>query len=150
MKIPSTKIAVTLPLLLGLAAAVGPARADYVATAAEEKAMAARIAKSPPGPAELGGAPDPGALLDMPCSADRSAGNQGRPMIYCYRTRDPEAEVRAHFAGPQAMPAPATTTAPSPAPAAPDPPAEPAPSTATDTVKQATDAVNKLRGLFGR
>lgn len=281
----TTQIAAALLVLLGVAAASGPARADYVATAAEEKAMAARIAKSPPGPAELGGAPYPGAVLDVRCSADRSASNRGSPMMYCYRSRDPEAQVKAYFDGPgrlygdrpyvsnespgtmilhsvdpkkrayldafpaeppstaeliapvpagarydrtcsalrswsdrqrsdvrrvycylseadagsvrrelgdylgtrkygvhalavdasgsaaprtrieytlltagpqQAAPAPdpATTPAPTaaaaPAPASPAPVAEPAPSPATDTVKQATDAVNKLRGLFGR
>lgn len=94
------QIAAALLVLLGVAAASGPARADYVATAAEEKATAARIAKSPPGPAELGGAPYPGAVLDVRCSADRSASNRGSPMMYCYRSRDPEAQVKAYFDGP--------------------------------------------------
>ncbi|WP_207207813.1 hypothetical protein [Methylibium sp. Pch-M] len=272
-------IAAALIGLLATAAATGPARADYVATAAEEKAMAARIAKSPPGPAELGGAPYPGAVLDVRCSADRSASHRGNPMMYCYRSRDSAAQVKAYFDGPGRLygdrpsvsdespgtmilhsvdpkkrafldafpaeppsaaeliapvpagarydrscsalrswsdrqrsdvrrvycylseadagsvrrelgdylgtrqhgvhalavdastptavrtrieytlltagpqppaPAPAPTAAATPAPTAPAPAAEPAPSPATDTVKQATDAVNKLRGLFGR
>lgn len=99
MKTPLRSTAALL-VLLGAAAAGGPARADYVATAAEEKAMAAKIAKSPPSAADLGGAPYPGAVLDVRCSADRSASNRGNPMQYCYRSRDPEAQVKAYYDGP--------------------------------------------------
>lgn len=161
------------------------ARADYVATAKEERDWAARIAKSPPSADTLGGAPYPGAKLDSRRSGEKTAENQGKPMVYVYLVRASMADVRAYYNGPgkreagapilnesngsveilyfmnqkkiaapaaaPAQPASAAaagseTATPSTAPAAPaaKAPAEP------DTTKQAIDAVNALRGLFGR
>lgn len=156
--------------------------ADYVATAKEERDWAARIAKSPPSADTLGGAPYPGAKLDSRRSGEKTAENQGKPMVYVYLVRASLTDVRAYYNGPgkreagvpilnesngsveimyfmnqkkiaapavvPAQPASAAaagseTATPSPAPAA-KAPAEP------DTTKQAIDAVNALRGLFGR
>jgi hypothetical protein len=160
-------------------------RADYVASAKEERDWAARIAKSPPSADTLGGAPYPGAKLDSRRSGEKTAENQGKPMVYVYLVRASLGDVRAYYNGPgrreagvpilnessgsveimyfmnqKKAAAPAAVSAqpanaavpgaesatPSNTPAAPaaKAPAEP------DTAKQAIDAVNALRGLFGR
>ncbi len=162
-----------------------PTRADYVASAKEERDWAARIAKSPPSADTLGGAPYPGAKLDSRRSGEKTAENQGKPMVYVYLVRASLGDVRAYYNGPgrreagvpilnessgsveimyfmnqKKAAAPAAVSAqpanaaapgaesatPSNTPAAPaaKAPAEP------DTAKQAIDAVNALRGLFGR
>jgi hypothetical protein len=172
-------------LSMALLLAAPYARADYVATAKEERDWAARIAKSPPSADTLGGAPYPGAKLDSRRSGEKTAENQGKPMVYVYLVRASLGDVRAYYNGPgkretgvpilnegngsveimyymnqkklaapaaaPAQPASAAaavteTATSSPAPAAPEAkaPAEP------DSAKQAIDAVNALRGLFGR
>lgn len=75
-------------------------RADYVASAKEERDWAARIAKSPPSADTLGGAPYPGAKLDSRRSGEKTAENQGKPMVYVYLVRASMADVRAYYNGP--------------------------------------------------
>jgi hypothetical protein len=165
----------------------GPhARADYVASAQEERDWAARIAKSPPNASVLGGAPYPGAKLDSRRSGEQTASNKGEPTIYIYMVRASEDDVRAYYRGPgkredgrlpiinassgmveikylvykkRAAAAPATAkvaATPANTEAAADSTAAPASASTSqapaepDTAKQAIDAVNALRGLFGR
>lgn len=176
-----------LSLAASLLLASPPVRADYVATAKEERDWAARIAKSPPSADTLGGAPYPGAKLDSRRSGEKTAENQGKPMVYVYLVRASMADVRAYYNGPgkreagvpilnessgsveimyfmnqkrvaapAAVPAQPTNAAAAPAAAgaesAAPSPAVPASKTPAepDTAKQAIDAVNALRGLFGR
>lgn len=193
-----TQYAVLFAALAGLVASPA-ARADYVPTAKEERDWTARIAKSPPSAATLGGAPYPGAKLDTRRSGEKTAENQGEPMVYFYVVRASIGDVRAYYNGPgkreagvpvlnqsdgsveimyymhknkpaaaaqparvtaapakpvtESAPTAAAAPEPTPAPAAPQPapaaPVQNAPA-APDTAKQATDAVNALRGLFGR
>jgi hypothetical protein len=75
-------------------------RADYVASAKEERDWAARIAKSPPSADTLGGAPYPGAKLDSRRSGEKTAENQGKPMVYVYLVRASLGDVRAYYNGP--------------------------------------------------
>lgn len=89
-------VCITLTLLL----ASLHARADYVATAKEERDWAARIAKSPPSADTLGGAPYPGAKLDSRRSGEKTAENQGKPMVYVYLIRASLGDVRAYYNGP--------------------------------------------------
>lgn len=153
-------------------------RADYVATAKEERDWAARIAKSPPSADTLGGAPYPGAKLDSRRSGEKTAENQGKPMVYVYLVRASLGDVRAYYNGPgkreagvpilnesngsveimyfmnqKKLAAPAAVPAqPASAAATGSETAAPASKAAAepDTAKQAIDAVNALRGLFGR
>lgn len=175
-------------MTVALLVASPASRADYVATAKEERDWAARIAKSPPTADTLGGAPYPGAKLDSRRSGEKTAENQGKPMVYVYLVRASLGDVRAYYNGPgkreagvpilnesnglveilyfmnqRKVAAPAVVPAP-PAGAAAAPPAAgvesaallATPGSATrapaepDTAKQAIDAVNALRGLFGR
>lgn len=165
-----------MPLSLLVASPVS--RADYVASAKEERDWAARIAKSPPSADTLGGAPYPGAKLDSRRSGEKTAENQGKPMVYVYLVRASLADVRAYYNGPgkreagvpilndsggsveimyfmnqKKVAAPAAVPAqPASAAAAGAETAAPAPKAPAepDTAKQAIDAVNALRGLFGR
>ena len=82
-----------------LLVAMPAARADYVADDKEIAAMKAKILKNPPTAETLVATPYPGAKLDANCSADLSATNQSEPMVYCYYTKDPVEQVKAHLAG---------------------------------------------------
>ena len=85
--------------LVALLVATPAARADYVADDKEIAAMKAKILKNPPTAETLAATPYPGAKLDANCSADDSAARQSEPMVYCYYTKDPVEQVKAHLAG---------------------------------------------------
>lgn len=86
-------------MTLSLLVASPVSRADYVASAKEERDWASRIAKSPPSADTLGGAPYPGAKLDSRRSGEKTAENQGKPMVYVYLVRASLADVRAYYNG---------------------------------------------------
>jgi hypothetical protein len=71
------------------------ARADWVATEAEERAQRVKIAKGYPADATKDVAPYPGAKLDVQCSVNRWSGDTD---AYAFRTTDPIEKVRAFYA----------------------------------------------------
>jgi hypothetical protein len=71
------------------------ARADFVASEAEERAQRVKIAKGYPADAAKEVAPYPGAKLDVQCSVNRWSGDTD---AYAFRTTDPIEKVRAFYA----------------------------------------------------
>jgi hypothetical protein len=78
---------------------VCPARADYVASPEEERALRAKLIRSPPKPADYAATPYPGAKFDADCSADNTAPRQPDGAVYCFYTRDSVDTVRAFVKG---------------------------------------------------
>lgn len=76
--------------------AASAARADRVATPEETRALRAKLASSPPTPADYAAKPYPGATFDPDCSAGHTAPRQPDGAVYCFYTRDPVDTVRAY------------------------------------------------------
>jgi hypothetical protein len=78
---------------------VSPTRADYVASPEEVRALRAKLARSPPKPADYAAQPYPGAKFDADCSAEQTAPRQTSAAVYCFYTRDSVDTVRAFVKG---------------------------------------------------
>ena len=88
-------------VLAALAAVVvaSPAPADNVASPEEIRALRAKLAKSPPKPADYAAQPYPGATFDAGCSAEHTAPRLPDSAVYCFYTRDPVDKVQAFVKG---------------------------------------------------
>jgi hypothetical protein len=88
-------------LLIGLTAVAvaSPALADKVAAPEEVRALRAKLAKSPPKPADYAAQPYPGATFDAECSAEHTAPRLPDSAVYCFYTRDPVDKVQAFVRG---------------------------------------------------
>ena len=76
-----------------------PAPADNVASPEEVRALRAKLAKSPPKPADYAAQPYPGATFDAGCSAEHTAPRLPDSAVYCFYTRDPVDKVQAFVKG---------------------------------------------------
>ena len=84
---------------LAAVAIASPASADNVASPEEVRALRAKLAKSPPKPADYAAQPYPGATFDADCSAEHTAPRLPDSAVYCFYTRDPVDKVQAFVEG---------------------------------------------------
>jgi len=84
-------------LAVAVVAGVPTARADYVASPQEVRALRQKFARSPPTPADYAAKPYPGAIFDAECSARHAAPRRMESGVYCFYTRDPIEKVRDYL-----------------------------------------------------
>lgn len=90
-------VAAATAVSLAVAAGVPTARADYVASPEEVRALRQKLAKSPPTTADYAAKPYPGAIFDAECSARHAATRKMESGVYCFYTRDPIEKVRNYL-----------------------------------------------------
>jgi hypothetical protein len=94
---PSRILAAAAAVSFAVVAGVPTARADYVASPEEVRALRQRLAKSPPTAADYAAKPYPGAIFDAECSARHAAPRRMEGGVYCFYTRDPIEKVRNYL-----------------------------------------------------